>query len=195
MLPQNRSNMLVALGSNEKHEQVSPASALQIAVTKLCEAGAVIRNRSAMYRTPAHPVGSGPDFANAVIEIEAQWNAREAITRLHEVEAEMGRRRRHRWEQRHIDLDLLAIGEDIRPDLATARSWINLPADQQQQRAPEQLVLPHPRMQDRAFVLVPLADVAPDWMHPVLRRTATDLRDSLPPAEREAVTPIENGWD
>ena len=53
MLPQNRSNMLVALGSNEKHEQVSPASALQIAVTKLCAAGAEIRNRSAMYRTPA----------------------------------------------------------------------------------------------------------------------------------------------
>ena len=57
------------------------------------------------------------------------------------------------------------------------------------------LVLPHPRMQDRAFVLVPLADVAPDWVHPVLRRTATQLRDSLPPAELEGVTRIENGWE
>ncbi|MEL6565354.1 MAG: 2-amino-4-hydroxy-6-hydroxymethyldihydropteridine diphosphokinase [Pseudomonadota bacterium] len=195
MLPQNRSNLLVALGSNQESDQVSPTEALQTAVTNLVSEGAVIRSRSAVYRTPAFPAGSGPDYANAVVEVEARWNAREAITKLHEIEAQMGRRRKNRWEERHIDLDLIAIGEDIRPDMATARLWMDLPLDQQKEKAPAQLVLPHPRMHERAFVLIPLAEIAPDWMHPVLRRSATDLRDALPQADRDAVTVIAGGWD
>ncbi|MEM7632870.1 MAG: 2-amino-4-hydroxy-6-hydroxymethyldihydropteridine diphosphokinase [Pseudomonadota bacterium] len=195
MLPQNRSNMLVALGSNQESDQVSLTEALQTAVTNLVLEGAAIRSRSAVYRTPAFPAGSGPDYANAVVEIEARWNAREAITKLHEIEAQMGRRRKNRWEERHIDLDLIAIGEDIRPDMATARLWMDLPLDQQKEKAPAQLVLPHPRMHERAFVLIPLAEIAPDWMHPVLRRSATDLRDALPQADRDAVTVIAGGWD
>lgn len=195
MLPQNRSNLLVALGSNQDSDGVSPTEALQTAVTNLVQAGAVIRNRSAIYQTPAYPAGSGPDFANAVVEIDAGWNAREAITVLHGIEAEMGRRRRARWEERHIDLDLLAIGDTIRPDLATARLWMGLPVEQQQVKAPEQLILPHPRLHERAFVLVPLADVAPDWVHPVLRRSAADLLAALPADDVAAITPMQAGWD
>ena len=195
MLPQNRSNLLVALGSNLHSEQVSPTEALQTAVTKLESAGAVIRSRSAVYKTPAYPAGAGPDYANAVVDLAAHWSPREAITVLHEIEAEMGRRRRDRWESRHIDLDLIAVGEDIRPDLATLRLWMDLPAEQQQQKAPEQLVLPHPRLHERAFVLVPLAEIAPDWRHPVLRRSAVELRDALPEADRAAVSPMAHGWD
>ena len=194
MLPQNRSNLLIALGSNEESDQVSPTEALTFALSALQSDGAVIRARSTMYRTPAFPAGSGPDYANAVIEVEAGWSAREAINRLHAVEAGMGRRRKQRWEQRHIDLDLLAVGEDIRPDLPTARQWMQLPADEQRQTAPQQLILPHPRLHERAFVLVPLAEIAPDWTHPVLRRSAAQLRDALPQADLAAVTPIENGW-
>ncbi len=195
MLPQNRSNLLVALGSNQESDQVSPTEALQTAVTNLREDGALIRAQSAIYRTPAVPAGSGPDYANAVIEIAAPWNAREAITKLHQVEAQMGRRRKDRWEERHIDLDLLAIGDEIRPDMATARQWMDLPLAQQRATAPAQLVLPHPRMHERAFVLVPLAEIAPDWVHPVLRRSAAELRDALPDADRAAITMITQGWD
>ena len=195
MLPQNRSNLLVALGSNQESDQVSPTEALQTAVTNLREDGALIRAQSAIYRTPAVPAGSGPDYANAVIEIAAPWNAREAITKLHQVEAQMGRRRKDRWEERHIDLDLLAIGDEIRPDMATARQWMDLPLAQQKATAPAQLVLPHPRMHERAFVLVPLAEIAPDWVHPVLRRSAAELRDALPDADRAAITMITQGWD
>lgn len=155
----------------------------------------MIRAQSAIYRTPAVPAGSGPDYANAVIEIAAPWNAREAITKLHQVEAQMGRRRKDRWEERHIDLDLLAIGDEIRPDMATARQWMDLPLAQQRATAPAQLVLPHPRMHERAFVLVPLAEIAPDWVHPVLRRSAAELRDALPDADRAAITMITQGWD
>ena len=106
----------------------------------------------------------------------------------------MGRRRRDRWEERHIDLDLLARGDEIRPDMATARMWMQLPSDEQKQTAPGQLVLPHPRMHERAFVLVPLAEIAPDWVHPVLRQSAVELRDALPSADRAAIQVIPEGW-
>ena len=60
----------------------------------------------------------------------------------------------------------------------------------QRQHAPNQLILPHPRLQDRAFVLVPLADVAPDWRHPVLGHTVAEMVADLPDDEVAAVTPL-----
>ena len=194
MVPENRSNMLVALGSNLGLGEKTPAEALQIAVESVEQRGAVIRARSTMYSTPAMPAGSGPDYANAVISIDSNWSAREAMTHLHEIEAEMGRRRRMRWESRPIDLDLLAVEDLVRPDVPTLRLWMNVSPDQRQQTAPEQLILPHPRLHERAFVLVPMAEIAPDWVHPVLRRTARVLCAALPASERAAVLPVENGW-
>lgn len=194
MAHQFRSNLLVALGSNAAFGELSPTRALQTAVTKIAQQGGVIRCKSAIYNTPAHPPGSGPDYANAVIEIEVPWTAREAILRLHEIEAAMGRRRQQRWEARHIDLDLIAIGDDIRPDLQTVRKWMALAPQEQISAAPAELILPHPRLHERAFVLVPLAEIAPDWVHPVLRMSAAALCDGLPAQMLSGVVPIENGW-
>ncbi|WP_299048137.1 2-amino-4-hydroxy-6-hydroxymethyldihydropteridine diphosphokinase [uncultured Tateyamaria sp.] len=190
-LPQNRSNMLVALGSNMSSDVGSPSEILQKAISELENAGAVIRARSRFFRTPAVPAGSGPDFVNAAIAIGAPWSAPETISRLHEVEAGLGRRRTARWEQRVIDLDLLAHGDTIRPNVATVRTWMDLPQDQQQEAAPGQLLLPHPRMHERAFVLVPLADVAPDWVHPITRRSVDEMCAALSPEEVAAITPME----
>ena len=90
-----------------------------------------------------------------------------------------------------IDLDLLAYGDSIRPNVAAVRSWMDLPTQEQQEKAPGQLLLPHPRMHERAFVLVPLAEVAPDWVHPITRRSVSQMRDALPATEREAVCPLD----
>ena len=195
MLPQNRSELLIALGSNMHSTMGSPTETLGAAVRFLSDSGAVIRGRSRMFRTPAFPPASGPDFVNAAISVHAPWPARQAISTLHEIEAEIGRRRRARWEQRVIDLDLLAVGDTVRPDVATLRTWMDLPLEQQQEKAPGQLILPHPRLHERAFVLVPLADVAPDWVHPVLRRSVSAMLEALPAADRDAVVPLPDGWE
>ena len=108
----------------------------------------------------------------------------------HRIEAEMGRVRKKRWGQRVIDIDLLASGDTVLPDRETLRHWMELPLARQMEEAPEQLILPHPRLHERGFVLVPLADVAPDWVHPVLGLSVKQMRDRLDPEEITAIRPI-----
>ena len=88
------------------------------------------------------------------------------LARLHATEDAFARRRRARWGPRTLDLDLIAMGDTVLPDAATQARWRALDAAAQRSLAPDRLILPHPRMQERAFVLVPLADVAPGWRHP-----------------------------
>ena len=90
-----------------------------------------------------------------------------------------------------LDLDLLAAGSTILPDTNTLDTWMSLPSETQRIRAPDQLILPHPRLHERAFVLVPLLDVAPFWRHPVLNRTVAELCASISPELRQEVVAIE----
>ena len=127
---------------------------------------------------------------NAAVFLEAKFDPAAMLSILHQVEAEMGRERVQRWGQRTLDLDLIASADLVLPDLKTHQYWRDLPLEQQINEAPNQLVLPHPRMQDRAFVLVPLADVAPDWVHPVLKRSVLQMLDDLPIEDKNAVKPM-----
>lgn len=153
--------------------------------------GAVIRGRSRLFATPAVPAGNGPDFVNAAVAIETGWSAHETIANLHDIEARLGRRRAERWGARIIDLDLLAMDDLILPDVPTLRRWMSLPLEKQQETAPGQLILPHPRMHQRAFVLVPLADIAPDWKHPVTRQSVAQMCAALPEADRAPVRALD----
>ena len=85
---------------------------------------------------------------------------------------------------------MLSVGDAVAPDRATYDHWRLLPAEEQTQRAPDQLILPHPRIQDRAFVLVPLRDIAPNWVHPVLGQSVRDMCEALPVDEIAEVTPL-----
>ena len=140
----------------------------------------MIRARSPLYQTPAFPPGSGDDYVNAVVSVDTGQAAPAVIRALHDIEAQMGRTRKKRWEARTLDLDLVALGDLVLPDADTHAQWRALPLEEQMTKAPDLLILPHPRVQERAFVLVPLADVAPDWVHPALGLSVQQMRDALP---------------
>lgn len=98
--------------------------------------------------------------------------------------------RETRWAARTLDLDLIAQGDTVLPDLQTQADWIALSRADQMRMAPDKLILPHPRMQDRAFVLTPMAQIAPDWRHPVLGHTVAEMLAALPEAEHAGLEPI-----
>lgn len=147
---------------------------------------------SRLYRTPCFPAGAGPDYVNAAadLRIPADLSPEGLLALFHRVEADHGRRRDTRWGMRTLDIDLLAYDDSVLPDAATQDAWRALPPDRQAQVAPNRLILPHPRLQDRAFVLVPLADVAPGWCHPRTGLSVSEMLAALPEADRAAVVPL-----
>ena len=189
--PTRPRDILIALGGNLTSAVGAPAETLRAALVMLENTGAVIRATSKFYHTPAFPLGNGPDYVNAAVRVEAVWSPEGALAQLHRIEAELGRERQRRWGQRTLDLDLLAVGEVILPDRESHRYWRALPLKEQMAAPPGNLVLPHPRLQERAFVLVPLADVAPDWRHPILGRTVAEMLADLGEDERMAVRVME----
>ncbi|MGC8203074.1 2-amino-4-hydroxy-6-hydroxymethyldihydropteridine diphosphokinase [Aliiroseovarius sp. PTFE2010] len=181
---------IVALGGNIDSGFGPPNATITAAIDRLEASGVRVRARSNLYRTDCYPKGSGPDFINAVVAVETGLDAPALLALLHRIEAEFGRQRTARWSARTLDMDLIALGGQVLPDAATVRAWIDLPLAQQMERAPDGLILPHPRLQDRAFVLIPLCDVAPDWRHPISGLTAREMCDRLPQADKEGVKPV-----
>lgn len=190
MPPASRCYVILALGSNATENVSDNSRILGDALARIKGCGIKICALSPTYRTAAFPAGSGPDFANACALGETDAAADTVLQALHGIEAAMGRVRTRRWGQRVIDLDLLAVGDAILPNRDTVAQWIDLPPDRQAQEAPGQLILPHPRLHQRAFVLVPMADVAPDWVHPVLGLTVLQMLAALDPAEIAAIRRI-----
>lgn len=181
---------LIALGSNLPDGTAGPEAIVAAALDRLAPAGDRLVASSRPYRTPCFPAGAGPDYVNAAAVIETRAGPRALLAHLHALEAEFGRTRVQRWGSRTLDLDLLAHGQTVLPDAATQDTWRRLPTEQQIGRTPDRLILPHPRLQDRAFVLVPLADVAPDWVHPLTGLSVTAMLAALPDHARQEIRPI-----
>lgn len=181
---------LVALGANLPSPRGGPRDTLEAALAALEMHGISVVSRSAWYRTPAFPPGSGPDYVNGAAMLDGAILPTGLLRLLHTIEADLGRIRGQRWAPRACDLDLLASGGAVHPDAATVSAWIGR-AGAAQAEAPPGLVLPHPRMQDRGFVLVPLAEVAPEWRHPLLGRTVREMLEALPAAAQAGISRLD----
>ena len=147
--------VVVALGSNLAGAYGSSEALLEAALARFPAVGLKILKRSSWWRSAAWPDPMGPEYRNGVALVEAQGGPREVLASLLGVETELGRERAQRNAPRTLDLDLIAFG----------RTVLDTPG----------LTLPHPRARERRFVMGPLAQIAPGWVHPVLGRTAAEL--------------------
>jgi 2-amino-4-hydroxy-6-hydroxymethyldihydropteridine diphosphokinase len=128
---------------------------LEEALARFPAVGLKILKRSGWWRSAAWPDPNGPEYRNGVALVEANGPPEAVLASLLKLEAEMGRERAARNAPRTLDLDLIAHGREVR-DAAG-------------------LILPHPRAHERLFVMGPLAEIAPEWRHPVLGASAADL--------------------
>lgn len=156
--------VLVAMGANLPSRFGPPRETLEAALAAMTEAGLNVVSRSPWYKTAPVPASSQDWYVNGVAAVETELDPAALLTVLHEIEAGFGRVRREANEARLLDLDLLAHGRLIRDD------------------APP--LLPHPRLQDRAFVLLPLADIVPDWRHPVTGESLNVMLSRLPGGQK-----------
>ena len=156
----------VGLGSNLGDRLGNLGTALGLLAR---EPGFVLRKVSLAYES--EPVGPPqPRYLNAVAQIGTLLSPRATLQRLQSAEDAIGRVRRERWGSREIDLDLLLYGERVLEETG--------------------LRIPHPLLAERAFVLAPLVEIAPEVVHPVRRLTARALLEKLAPQERASVLPF-----
>ncbi|MCO6384971.1 2-amino-4-hydroxy-6-hydroxymethyldihydropteridine diphosphokinase [Oceanicola sp. 502str15] len=181
---------LFAVGSNAPSHVGSSNVTVLSAISAANTESLTILAKSRLFETPAFPAGAGPDFINAAVVAETTLSPEAVLAHLHKIEADHGRVRDRRWGPRTLDLDLIGWGEAVRPDRPTWRRWARLSPVSAARETPAELILPHPRLAERAFVLVPLLDVAPDWCHPVTGRSVAQMAAALPEAERAAVKPL-----
>ena len=141
----------VALGSNLGDKEANLRKALEL----LEERGVEVVKTSSFICTEPYGVTDQPQFLNGVCEVRTSLEPLELLHTLLDIEQEMGRVRLRHWGERNIDLDLL-LYEDVVLDT-------------------EELKLPHPDMQNRDFVLLPLAEIAPELGHPILQKSIEEL--------------------
>lgn len=163
--------IIIAAGSNLPFQGVDSQEIVLNAFFAL-ERANINTKISPLYKTPAWPEPADPPFVNAVALLRTDLSPEALMAALHAIEAGFGRRRVERNAPRTLDLDLIAYHEELRPDSAEDEGGLNLP---------------HPRLQEREFVLAPLCDLAPDWRHPVTGVTALAMLDALETREASRI--------
>ncbi len=153
--------ILIGLGANLPSLRHGPPQAtLEGALLALADVGVRVIARSRWYESAPMPPSDQPWFVNGVARVETARDPAELLELLLAIERGLGRERRVANAPRVMDLDLLAYGEVISDGA-------------------EGPVLPHPRLHERAFVLLPMREIAPDWRHPALGQSVGELIEAL----------------
>ena len=157
--------ILIGIGANLSSERFgTPREACEAAVHALDSTeGVRVVARSRWFESEPVPVSDQPWFINGVVQVETTLAPQALLEALHAIEAQFGRVRTVLNAPRVLDLDLLAYGDVVVENNGGGGAEI-----------------PHPRLENRAFVLLPLGDVAPDWVHPQTRRTRAEMVVNLP---------------
>jgi 2-amino-4-hydroxy-6-hydroxymethyldihydropteridine diphosphokinase len=154
--------IFIGLGANLPSPRYgSPRETLAAALAQLAAAGVAVAERSAWYESAPVPASDQPWYVNGVARVETALAPAALLAILNRIEAAFGRVRGERNAPRIVDLDIIAYGDLVVAD------------------GPPPL-LPHPRMADRGFVLLPLRDIAPGWRHPISGASLDDLIARLP---------------
>jgi len=148
-------NIIILLGSNLGDRLAN----LQQAITSIASFSTILQ-QSNIYQTAAWGNTDQADFLNQAIEIQTQQTAENLMHALLAIETQMGRVRLQKWEPRIIDLDIIFYESAI--------------------HTTDFIQIPHPEMQNRAFVLKPLLDLIPNFEHPILKQTISQLWEKCP---------------
>jgi len=151
----NDDMVVVALGGNLRGQFSSVQTLLEAAMVDFAAAGLKIVKRSSWWRSASWPDAGKPEYLNGVALVETRLDPRATLRALRQIEANYGRLRDQPNAPRTLDLDLIAHGRTVLDDPV--------------------LTLPHPRAAERLFVMGPMAEIAPAWVHPVLGVTAETL--------------------
>lgn len=170
MIKNNMNRAFLGFGGNLEQ----PLTQFRLARAQLAEHQQIdVISSSPLYQTPA--IGgpeNQPDFLNAVVEIQAGMSAQDLLYLCRQIEDAAGRTREVHWGPRTLDIDLLLFADLVMET--------------------DQLILPHPRLHQRHFVLLPLADITPNLQHPLLNCSVARLLEQLPPAQ--GITQIQEIW-
>ena len=162
--------ILIALGANLPSCAGPPTATLRATLGTLKQRNVAVRAVSSYYRSKAWPDARDPDFVNAVALVETELSPSGLLAVLKEIECAFGRETTERNAPRPLDLDILDYDGKINNGSS--------------------LTLPHPRLHERGFVLIPLRDVAPDWTHPVSGLHVDALIEFLP-ADARAISKLD----
>jgi len=160
-MTQRETITLIAIGANQVSEQGTPRETLEAALALLESRGVSVNAKSAWMSSSAWPAGSGPDYVNGAAEVSCALSPPALLAVLHN-------------------------GSMVAP---SATAWRHMEAATPETPR-DTLLLPHPQLHRRAFVLKPLAEIAPNWRHPMLGQTVMEMLNALPDKERSDVQPL-----